>query len=302
MLDLVSVTVENKFKTCKATNGKHTILEDSKKLKDVFVKVGTGGQEAKLDILKYEALCLEKLSSAVTKYTEGCLTCPKSISTGIDMEGNAYICMEYLKLEQNKTFAGVLGKGLGLLHKRTAENKDYKFFGFPKDGQCGAYPQLNNTKQEDISWVEFWRKYRLGPQIDGIRKNFPSLSELVEKLQTLSARLEGFFDESLSLGKSLLHGDLWSGNWATTVVENKSIVVIYDPACYYGHNEADLGIADMFGMPDDFYSEYFKIMPKTKGYNKRRLIYELHHHLNHLNIFGITYTSSTIQVVDKILS
>jgi protein-ribulosamine 3-kinase len=42
---------------------------------------------------------------------------------------------------------------------------------------------------------------------------------------------------------SLLHGDLWSGNYSATKVGP----TIYDPACYYGHYEADHGINYMFG-------------------------------------------------------
>lgn len=40
-----------------------------------------------------------------------------------------------------------------------------------------------------------------------------------------------------------LHGDLWAGN----VCHTSSGGVIFDPAGYYGHGEADLGIARMFG-------------------------------------------------------
>lgn len=43
----------------------------------------------------------------------------------------------------------------------------------------------------------------------------------------------------------ILHGDLWSGNVG---LDSKSkSPVIFDPACYHGHNEADLGITHMFG-------------------------------------------------------
>lgn len=40
-----------------------------------------------------------------------------------------------------------------------------------------------------------------------------------------------------------LHGDLWAGN----VCHTSKGGVIFDPAGYYGHGEADLGIARMFG-------------------------------------------------------
>lgn len=40
-----------------------------------------------------------------------------------------------------------------------------------------------------------------------------------------------------------LHGDLWADN----VCHTSTGGVIFDPAGYYGHGEADLGIARMFG-------------------------------------------------------
>ncbi len=44
---------------------------------------------------------------------------------------------------------------------------------------------------------------------------------------------------------SILHGDLWSGNAGYDKTTGQA--VIFDPACYFGHNEADLGIMHMFG-------------------------------------------------------
>ena len=43
----------------------------------------------------------------------------------------------------------------------------------------------------------------------------------------------------------ILHGDLWSGNVGYDRITESP--VIYDPSSYYGHGEADLGIARMFG-------------------------------------------------------
>lgn len=43
----------------------------------------------------------------------------------------------------------------------------------------------------------------------------------------------------------ILHGDLWSGNVGYDVTTSSP--VMYNPASYYGHNEADLGIMHMFG-------------------------------------------------------
>ena len=42
----------------------------------------------------------------------------------------------------------------------------------------------------------------------------------------------------------LLHGDLWSGNASAN---EKGAPVIFDPACYYGHREAEFGMMRLFG-------------------------------------------------------
>ncbi len=58
--------------------------------------------------------------------------------------------------------------------------------------------------------------------------------------------------------------------------------VIFDAASFYGHHEYDLAIAGMFGgFSSGFYSSYHKIIPKQPGFEKRRQLYQLFHHLNH---------------------
>lgn len=85
----------------------------------------------------------------------------------------------------------------------------------------------------------------------------------------------------------LLHGDLWSGN--VGVDSNTNEPVIYDPASFFGHNEAELSIMRMFGGFDaGFFEEYHKHRPKAhpvSEYDKRQLLYELFHYLNHTCIF-----------------
>lgn len=43
----------------------------------------------------------------------------------------------------------------------------------------------------------------------------------------------------------ICHGDLWSGN--AGIDKQSGEPVIWDPACYWGHNESDLGVMHMFG-------------------------------------------------------
>lgn len=58
-------------------------------------------------------------------------------------------------------------------------------------------------------------------------------------------RDERFFD-GLKIKPSLLHGNLWSRNWGA---DNTGRAVVYDPACYFGHNEMELAMLTLFGGP-----------------------------------------------------
>jgi fructosamine-3-kinase len=94
---------------------------------------------------------------------------------------------------------------------------------------------------------------------------------------------------------SLLHGDLWSGNY---IVGNDGKAWLIDPAVYVGHAEADLAMTELFGhFPSEFYNAYASINPIDSGYKDRRDLYNLYHLLNHLNLFGDTYLSAVMSIL-----
>lgn len=317
--------------TTKTVSGSVTVTSvgdnegKSSKSQSVFVKVGTGGAAADKSALEYEALALGHLRAITSSAPalEDLLYVPKVFAVGERPDGNGFLVMEHLSFvnarscqkQGGMSVAKKLGKGLAMLHKHSAETKHYEFFGLERDGQCGAFPQQNNVEQKEMSWLEFWREYRLRPQLEGVKRSYPNEQQLIGLLGTLNDRLEEFIPPSLEVGKSLLHGDLWSGNWAalkrTTSDkvggETSIVVAVFDPAAYYGHHEADLGIADMCGMPEDFYKGYFAELPpeaqsQPEGFPKRRMIYELHHHLNHVNIFGPGYCYGAVSLLKRLLS
>jgi protein-ribulosamine 3-kinase len=94
----------------------------------------------------------------------------------------------------------------------------------------------------------------------------------------------------LKIRPALLHGDLWSGNVGIDATSGQPI--IFDPSSYYGHNEADLGIARIFGgFPESFYKTYFENYPKAEPvdeFEARCDLYELFHYLNHTVLFGVS--------------
>ncbi|MBE2281192.1 MAG: fructosamine kinase family protein [Ignavibacteriaceae bacterium] len=101
-----------------------------------------------------------------------------------------------------------------------------------------------------------------------------------------------------NLPNSLLHGDLWGGNYLTA----STGCVLIDPAVYYGSREAEFGIISLFGGFDaDFFNGYHSIYPPLKNFNERLEFYKLYHYLNHLNIFGRGYLSNVNSILVQIL-
>ena len=76
---------------------------------------------------------------------------------------------------------------------------------------------------------------------------------------------------------------------------SRSQPIIFDPASYYGHSEADLGIMHMFGgFTPAFFTRYHQLVPRSEPreeYEQRVQLYEAYHHLNHALMFGVRFPS-----------
>ena len=97
----------------------------------------------------------------------------------------------------------------------------------------------------------------------------------------------------------MLHGDLWSGNYDVT---HRGDPVIFDPAVYYGDRETDLAMTELFGgFSPQFYQAYENEYPLDNGYSERKILYNLYHVLNHLNLFGGGYLSQAERMMESLL-
>jgi len=97
-----------------------------------------------------------------------------------------------------------------------------------------------------------------------------------------------------------LHGDLWHGNYADDELGNP---VLFDPAVYYGDRETDIAMTELFGgFSANFYSAYRHDYPLDSGYNLRKIVYNLYHILNHLNLFGNSYRHQAEQMMGILLA
>src|SRR6185436_13900296 len=123
---------------------------------------------------------------------------PRVVACGQCDEG-AYLALEWITLgAPSKASEALLGEQLAWQHRQT-----HARFGWDRDNTIGATPQPN-------AWSEQWVTF---------------LCEL----------LDAFFSSYRPV-PSLLHGDLWGGNWGT---DEDGLPVIFDPAVYFGDREAD---------------------------------------------------------------
>jgi fructosamine-3-kinase len=177
-------------------------------------------------------------------------------------------------------FWSAFGQGVVALHEHTGDA-----FGFEQDNFIGRLPQHNDTER---TWPRFFRSQRLAPQVRMARERGAWQSEWDTPLETLYRRLPDLLPKQPP--PSIVHGDLWSGNFMVTAVGEAALV---DPAAYYGHREVDLAMTELFGGFDEaFYQSYRAAWPLEPGYEERRSIYNLYHLINHLNHFGGRYAGS----------
>ena len=117
----------------------------------------------------------------------------------------------------------------------------------------------------------------------------------MQKFDTLLAKLDEYLPEPEM--PSLLHGDLWSGNYLIDINGKPWLI---DPAAYVGHAEADLAMTELFGGFDNyFYGAYRETAGIDKGYAERRDLYNLYNLINHLNHFGTGYLGAVIKTLKK---
>ncbi|GLT44951.1 hypothetical protein SLA2020_188220 [Shorea laevis] len=215
---------------------------------------------------------------------------PKPFKVGSLPTGGSYIIMEFVEFGASRSNQSVLGRKLAEMHKA---GKSENGFGFDVDNTIGSTPQINTWSSD---WIQFYGEHRLGYQLKLAQKQYGD-STIYQKGQRLIQKMAPLF-ENIVIEPCLLHGDLWSGN---ITYDKNGEPVILDPACYYGHSEAEFGMSWCAGFGGSFYNSYFEVMPKQPGFEKRRDLYLLYHYLNHYNLFGSGYGSSAMSIIDNYL-
>jgi fructosamine-3-kinase len=200
----------------------------------------------------------------------------------------AFIVMEWLGRGSSTTpLAEALGRGLAAQHQVTAET-----FGLDHDNFCGSNAQINTPAAD---WVTFFGERRLGYQMELASRRSRLPGQRGRRLEKLIAQLGNWLPSHPPA--SLLHGDLWGGNWLVTTAGEPALI---DPAVYYGHREAELAFTELFGgFSAAFYQAYQAAWPLEPGYEERKPLYNLYHLLNHLNLFGESYGGGVDSILQR---
>lgn len=245
-----------------------------------FVKVN---QAAKLDMFEAEAEGLGEIASARA------IRVPLPVCAGL-AEDSAFLVLEHVDFGRGATgSAETLGRQLADMHRAVSSH-----FGWHRDNTIGATPQIN-TPSED--WPKFFRDWRLGFQFE-LAAQKGHRGALQRQGERLLVKIESFFS-GYAPRPSLLHGDLWSGNYA---YDHSGVPVVFDPAVYYGDRETDLAMTELFGsFPASFYDAYREAFPLDPGYPVRKTLYNLYHILNHLNLFGGGYLGRAESMIARLL-
>ena len=241
----------------------------------VFLKTGPASC---YEMFLAEAEGLKELALADALRVPQVLGCVRSASESL-------LALEWIDFDlPNRDTESLLGTQLAKQHRYCSDR-----FGWHRDNTIGSTPQRNLYSDD---WVEFLKEDRLGFQFMLAAEN-GFTGELQQEGDRLLANLAQFFGGYWPEA-SLLHGDLWGGNWASCAGQP----VIFDPAVYYGDRESDIAMTKLFGgFSTEFYRAYENAWPLAAGSKKRILLYQLYHVLNHLNLFGQSYHGRALGII-----
>ena len=235
--------------------------------------------------LEFEKYCLQNLRKYINQEN---LVIPEVIAYK-NIKNTEILLIEWIDMhnfDQKK-----LGKGLGELHLKSAESNP-KMFGFPVEGFIGTTDQKKGLED---NWIDCFLNLRIIPQLLSLKSRILD-KEIINKVKE-KIKTELLNHKPIN---ALVHGDLWSGNAG---MDKNGKGVIFDPASWWADNEVDIAMTKLFGgFRKEFYEEYHRIFPIKNGFEKRIIIYNFYHILNHANMFGGGYLKQVKDYVKAILN
>ena len=121
-------------------------------------------------------------------------------------------------------------------------------------------------------------------------------NNFVTQFEKLYPKISNLFPQEKP---SLLHGDLWSGNY---IISHSSTPFLIDPAVYYGHREVDIAMTLLFGgFNKQLYESYEAYYPLERGWQQRVDIANIYPLMVHVNLFGASYAQRVKSVIKHLV-
>lgn len=252
---------------------------DIEKIGPAFLK---WNRTADPDMFEKEVTGLKLLRDAETG-----LRVPDVILQGTVDGNTGYLLLEFIEDGRpGNQSAQEFGEQLAALHDHRGDS-----YGLDEDNYIGRLPQSNNRHND---WTNFFIDERMEPQLRMAMESGKFRSSITGAFNNMYRELDDIFPEERP---SLLHGDLWGGNY---FYDTDGGPVIYDPAVYYGHREIELAFTHLFGgFSSAFYEAYDNVLPIEPGFGQRKDIYNLYPLLVHTNLFGGSYARQVEGIVKQ---
>lgn len=211
---------------------------------------------------------------------------PEVLGVG-QSDGRQFLVLEYLESgSASIEFWELFANRLAGMHR-----SGHDVFGLDHSNYIGSLVQVNDIHE---SWPDFFTNQRLGPLSHKAFDMGLLSSSALKHFENLAHRLDQLIPIE---SPSLLHGDLWSGNFMRGP---DGEATIYDPAVYFGHREMDIAMSKLFGGFDNrFYATYNEQYPLEKGWEDRVDIHNLYPLLVHVILFGGGYVSQVQSILNR---
>lgn len=215
------------------------------------------------------------------------LRLPEVYATGTTRDGIGFLVQEFIIEGSSRSdSAERFGQSLAELHRNRREQ-----FGLDHDNYIGRLPQSNSWHE---NWTDFFVEERMKPQLKMATDAAKIGTKTVDHFESMFNQLPDIFPDD---PPSLLHGDLWGGNY---FYDDAGDATIYDPAVYYGHREIELAFTHLFGgFSTAFYRSYKQVYPVQPEFEQRKDIYNLYPLLVHTNLFGGSYARQVKGIVSR---
>lgn len=274
------------FKDCKLEVSNFTPVHGGDINQCYCLESGQGKYFLKVNDATKHPNMLEKEARGLTALRENSMFgVPKVIRHGIK-DNEQYLLLEWTeKGKPGPNFWNDFGNQLAMMH---LQKQDY--FGWLEDNYIGSLVQVN---EQCASWATLYANYRILPLVKSLYDQRMLDNKTLRNTEAFCKNLDEFFPFE---HPSLLHGDLWSGNY---LVSESGMPAIFDPAVYCGHREMDIGITLLFGGFDRaFYDAYNETYPLQQNWKQRIKLTQLYPVLVHAVLFKGHYINEAKEIIN----